>query len=135
MLPAREPTGDDLPFFITTGIETEIRPYVGISSMFLYWYLKIVSITITNDSEEPHSTITVCLTGSSEAQGCEAIEETYFVPYLGPHDTDTRIFHYKHKQDCPYSLSGKIISYQCETRNLTGRFMDKEKWEIPWWLK
>jgi hypothetical protein len=112
MPPASEPSGNRPPFSITTGIETEVRPYVAVSAVFLYWYLKIVSIAITNDSEEPRSTITVRLTGSSENQRCEAIQETYVVPYLGPHDTDTRVFRYKRKQDCPYSLSGEIISYQ-----------------------
>jgi hypothetical protein len=104
--------GDHPPFSITTGIETEIRPYVAVSAVFLFWYLKIVSIAITNDSDEPHSTITVRLTGSSEVPGCEAIEETFIVPYLGSHDTDTRVFQYQHKQDCPYALSGEIVSYQ-----------------------
>jgi len=112
MLPAREPNGDHPPFSITTGIETEVRPYVAVSAVFLFWYLKIVSIAIRNDSEVPHSTITVRLTGLSDAQGCETIEEIYVVPYLGPHDADTRVFRYKHRQDCAYILSGEIISYQ-----------------------
>lgn len=112
MLPPSEHTGEHPPFSINTGIETEVRPYVAVSAVFLFWYLKIVSIAITNDSAVPHSTITVHLTGFSEAQGCQPIEETYVVPYLGPHDTDTRTFRYKHKQDCMYSLSGEIISYQ-----------------------
>jgi len=110
------PAGDSqkgvhAPFSITTGIETEIRSYVAVSAVFLYWYLKIISIAITNNSDEPHSMITVRLTGSSEVPGCDTIEETFVVPYLGPHDTDTRVFQYQHKQDCPYALSGKIVSY------------------------
>jgi hypothetical protein len=99
-------------FSITTRIETEIRPYVAVSAVFLYWFLKIISIAITNDSDTSHSMIHVSLNGMSRVPECEAIEETYVVPFLGPHDTDTRVFHYKRKHDCSYDLTGEIVSYQ-----------------------
>jgi hypothetical protein len=114
-IPSGEPgehslKGDHRPFIIRTEIETEVRPYVAVSAVFLYWYLKIVSIGITNDSDVPHSNVTVRLSG--EAQECEAIDETFVVPFLGPHDTVTRVFRYQRKQDCPYILSGEILSFQ-----------------------
>jgi hypothetical protein len=116
MPPAGELTGEtrksNPPFSIETGIETEIRPYVGVSAVFLYWYLRIVSISVTNDSEEPHTAITVRLAGSPGVPECEAIEETFVIPFLGPHDTDTRVFRYQQKMDCPYDLKGQIVSYR-----------------------
>jgi hypothetical protein len=116
MTPAREPAAETLkgdpPFSVTTGIETEIRPYVGVSAVFLYWYLRIVSISVTNDSEEPRTAITVRLAGSPGVPECEAIEETFVIPFLGPHDTDTRVFRYQQKMDCPYDLKGEIVSYR-----------------------
>jgi hypothetical protein len=111
-LPGINPESGRPPFSITTRIETEIRPYVGVSAVFLYWYLKIVSVAITNDSDVPHSSIHVHLKGVSGVPECEAIEETFIIPFLGPHDTDTRVFRSRHKMDCPYDLSGEIISYQ-----------------------
>jgi hypothetical protein len=115
--PSREqtqesPKSDHPPFSITTRTETEIRPYVGVSAVFLYWYLKIVSVAITNNSDASHSLIHVRLNGMSGISECGAIQETFVIPFLGPHDSDTRVFHYKHKMDCPYDLTGEIVSYQ-----------------------
>lgn len=99
------------PFSITVRIDTTVQPYVALFAVLLFWYLKKVTITVTNTSTAPHLAVSIRLSGSTGSADCPGIEETYVIPRLGPHDTDTRTFSYKRKQDCSYLLSGEIVSY------------------------
>jgi hypothetical protein len=105
-------SGREDPFSVTTRIETEIRPYVGIFAVLLFWYQQTVSIDTTNKSDTDYNEITIHLRGRPEMPGCVAIDETFVIPRLAPHDSDTRTFRYKRKIDCRYSLFPEVISYR-----------------------
>lgn len=99
-------------FSITVRIGTEVRPYVGIFAVFLFWYQQTVYVDTTNNSDTVHNDITIHLRGVPETAGCEAIDETYVIPRLAPNDTETRVFRYKRKTDCQYSFSPDVVSYR-----------------------
>ena len=105
-------SGREGPFSVTVRIESELRPYVGIFAVLLFWYRQTLSIETTNNSDTAYNDITIHLRGRPEMQGCEVIDETFMIPRLAPHDTDTRTFRYKRKIDCPYSFSTEVVSFR-----------------------
>lgn len=98
------------PFSITVRVDTEVRPYVGIFAVFLFWYQQTVSVDATNNSARTYRDITVHLQGMPETQGCDTIDETYVIPLLAPNDRETRVFRYKRQTNCQYLFSTDIIS-------------------------
>jgi hypothetical protein len=104
--------GREHPFSVTTRIETEMRPYVAIFAVLLFWYQQTVSVDTTNDSDSVRSEVTIHLRGTPEMPGCHAIDEIFIIPRLAPHDTETRIFRYRRKLDCPYSFLTEVVSYR-----------------------
>jgi hypothetical protein len=100
------------PFSVTVRIGTELRPYVGIFAVLLFWYQQTVSIDTTNNSDTVYNEITIHLRGRPEMQGCDAIDETFMIPRLAPHDSDMRTFWYKRKIDCRYSFFPEVVSYR-----------------------
>jgi hypothetical protein len=105
-------SGRENPFSVTVRIETELRPYVGIFAVLLFWYQQRVSVDTTNNTEAAFYEIMIYLRGRPEMPGCEEVEETFVIPRLVPHDTDTRVFLYKRKVDCPYSFSTEVVSFR-----------------------
>jgi hypothetical protein len=102
--------GEENSISVTVRTETELRPYVGIFAVLLFWYLQKVSVDTTNNSDTVFSEITIRFRGKPDSDGCEPIDEKFVIPRLGPHDTDTRVFRYKRKADCPYSFSTEVVS-------------------------
>jgi hypothetical protein len=100
------------PFSVTIRVETDLMPYTGIFAVLLFWYQQKVFVDTTNNSDSVHSEVTIHLCGRPEIQGCQAIDETFMIPRLGPHDTDTRTFQYKRKVNCRYLFSPEIVSYR-----------------------
>ena len=100
------------PFSVTVRIETEVLPYVGIFAVLLFWYRQTVSIDTTSNSDAVHNEITIKIHGTPEMPECDAIDETFVIPRLAPHDTDTRKFRYKRKMDCRYSVLSEVVSYR-----------------------
>jgi hypothetical protein len=105
-------SGREKPFSVTVRIENEIRPYVGVFAVLLFWYQQKVFVDITNNSDAVVNEITLHLHGQSVMPGCEPVDETFVIPRLAPHDTDTRVFLYKRKVDCPYSFSTEVVSFR-----------------------
>ena len=105
-------SGREGPFSVTVRIETELRPYVGIFAVLLFWYRQTVSIDTTNNSDRIYTEITIHLRGRPEMQECEVIDVTFTIPRLASHDTDTRTFGYKRKIDCRYSFFSEVVSYR-----------------------
>jgi hypothetical protein len=97
---------------VTVRTETDLRPYVGVFAVLLFWYRQKVSVDTTNYSGTVFNDIMVHFRGEPEMNGCDPIDEMFVIPFLAPHDTDTRVFSYKRKVDCAYSFSAEVVSYR-----------------------